>query len=50
MVSPSGEVHGYPGLFVSDGSVIPTAIGFHPAMTIAALSERNAEAVVDSYA
>lgn len=44
VVSPEGEVHGYPGLFVADGSVIPTAIGFHPAMTIAAVSERIAEA------
>ena len=50
VVSPHGEVYGYPGLFISDGSVIPTAIGFHPAMTIAAVSERIAEAVVDSYA
>jgi cholesterol oxidase len=38
-------VHDYPGLFVSDGSVVPTSIGFHPVMTIAALAERSAEAV-----
>jgi len=49
VVSPEGEVHGYPGLFVADGSVIPTSIGFHPVMTIAAVSERIAEAVVASY-
>jgi cholesterol oxidase len=49
VVSPHGEVHGYPGLFVADGSVIPAAIGFHPVMTIAALSERIAEAVDSSY-
>jgi cholesterol oxidase len=49
VVSPRGEVHGYPRLFVADGSVVPTAIGFHPAMTIAALSEHIAEAVVASY-
>jgi cholesterol oxidase len=30
VVSVGGEVHGYPGLYVADGSVIPTAIGFHP--------------------
>jgi len=49
VVSPQGEVHGYPGLFVADGSVIPTSIGFHPVMTISAVSEHIAEAVVNSY-
>jgi cholesterol oxidase len=49
VVSPEGEVHGYPGLFVADGSVIPTSIGFHPVMTISAVSERIAEAVVNSF-
>jgi cholesterol oxidase len=48
VVSPLCEVHGYPGLFVADGSVVPTAIGFHPVMTISALAERTAEAVVAS--
>ncbi len=45
VVSPLGEVHNYPGLFISDGSVIPTSIGFHPAMTISALAERTAESL-----
>jgi cholesterol oxidase len=49
VVSPHGEVHSYPGLFVADGSVIPTSIGFHPVMTISAVSERIADAVVGSY-
>lgn len=49
VVSPEGEVHGYPGLFIADGSVIPTSIGFHPVMTISAVSERIAEAVVNSF-
>lgn len=49
VVSPEGEVHGYPGLFVADGSVIPTSIGFHPVMTISAVSERIADAVVRSF-
>ena len=48
VVSERGEVFGYPGLFVADGSVIPTSIGFHPAMTISAVSERIAEQVVAS--
>jgi cholesterol oxidase len=50
VVSPDGEVYGYPGLYVADGSVIPSSIGFHPAMTISAVSERIAEAVTASFA
>ena len=49
VVAPHGEVHGYPGLFVADGSVIPTAIGFHPVMTIAAMAEHTAESIVASF-
>jgi cholesterol oxidase len=45
VVSPAGEVHGYPDLFVADGSVIPTSIGFHPCMTIAAVAERIADGI-----
>ena len=49
VVSCEGEVHGYPGLYVADGSVIPSSIGFHPCMTISAISEQTAQAVVKSY-
>lgn len=42
VVSVRGEVHGYPGLHVADGSVIPTGIGFHPVMTISAVCEHIA--------
>jgi len=43
VVSPRRAVHGYPGLFVADGSVTPASIGFHSYMTIAAGAERVAE-------
>ncbi|RKH17295.1 GMC family oxidoreductase [Corallococcus sp. CA047B] len=49
VVSKEGEVFNYPGLFVADGSVIPTSIGFHPVMTISAVSERIAEAVAHGF-
>lgn len=50
VVGIDGQIHGHPGLYVSDGSVIPTAIGSHPVMTISAVSEWIAEHVVASFA
>jgi cholesterol oxidase len=49
VVATNGEVFGHPGLFIADGSVIPTSLGFHPVMTISAVSEKIADAVVASY-
>jgi cholesterol oxidase len=49
VVSTRGEVFGYPGLYVADGSVIPTAIGFHPVMTISAMAEYVAEGIARSW-
>jgi cholesterol oxidase len=49
VVSPEGEVFGYPGLYIADGSVVPTSLGFHPCMTIAGIAERTAEAIVSSW-
>ncbi len=43
-----GEAFGYPGLFVADGSLLPTPVGRAPSMTIAALGERVAERVIES--
>lgn len=38
-----GRVFNYPGLFIADGSIVPSALGRNPSFTIAALSERIAE-------
>jgi len=43
VVNPHGEVFNYPGLYVVDGSIVPTSIGPNPSLTIAALAERIAD-------
>jgi cholesterol oxidase len=47
-VDAYGRVHGHPGLHVSDGSIVPTALGVNPSETIAALAERNVEQLVNA--
>jgi cholesterol oxidase len=42
VVNDRGEVWGHPGLYVVDGSMIPTALAVNPSLTIAALAERAA--------
>ena len=46
VVDAFGRVHSYPGLLISDGSIVPTAIGVNPSETIAALAERNVEQLI----
>jgi cholesterol oxidase len=42
VVNHLSEVFGYPGLFVVDGSIFPSALVRNPSHTIAALAERMA--------
>jgi len=44
--STTGEAAVHQGLYVADGSIIPTALGVNPYMTIGALSERVASHIV----
>jgi cholesterol oxidase len=43
VVDSYGEVYGYPGFVIADGSVIPGPVGPNPSFTIAALSDRFAD-------
>jgi cholesterol oxidase len=40
-----GNVHD--GLYVADASIVPTALGVNPFLTISALTERIADALVE---
>jgi cholesterol oxidase len=46
VVDADGRVHGYPGLHVLDGAIIPGAVGVNPSHTIAAVAERCVEAAI----
>jgi len=48
VVDSFGEVFGYPGLFVMDGSIMPGPVGPNPSMTIAAISDRAADHIVEA--
>jgi cholesterol oxidase len=47
VVDDGGKVHGYDGLYVLDGSIVPTALGVNPSKTIAALAERGVERLIE---
>jgi cholesterol oxidase len=46
VVDPTGAVFGYEGLYCFGSSIIPTSLGVNPSLTIAAVAEHNAEALV----
>jgi len=50
VVDDLGRVYGQPGLYVLDGSIVPTSLGVNPSKTIAALAERGAAALVEELA
>jgi enediyne biosynthesis protein E9 len=50
VVDPQGEVHGHPGLFVSDGAAIPSSLAVNTSLTILANAERIAAGIAARYA
>jgi choline dehydrogenase-like flavoprotein len=49
VVDPTGEVYGYPGLYVSDGAAVPGSLAVNTSLTILANAERIAAGLVDRY-
>ena len=47
---PSGEVHGVDGLWIGDGSLLPSAPGANPMISIVALAARVADRLLTSLA
>lgn len=45
--SPTGARPFHNGLYITDGSRIPTALGVNPSLTIAALALRTADKIID---
>ena len=48
VVDAHGRVFGEPGLHVADGSVMPGPVGPNPSLTIAALADRFADAMIEA--
>jgi cholesterol oxidase len=47
VVDSYGQVFGYPGLVIADGSVMPGPVGPNPSNTISALAHRFAERLIE---
>ncbi|HEY4186323.1 MAG TPA: GMC oxidoreductase, partial [Polyangia bacterium] len=43
VVNHRGEVWNYPGLYVTDGASLPSALAVNPSLTIAAIAERASQ-------
>jgi choline dehydrogenase-like flavoprotein len=47
VTDPSGELRELPGAYVADGSLLPTALGVNPMITIVAMARRVARGIAD---
>jgi choline dehydrogenase-like flavoprotein len=48
VIGPDHQAHDTPGLYVVDGSAVPTPLGVNPQVTIMALATRAAEKIADA--
>ena len=48
VVNSYGEVFNYPGFYIADGSVLPGPAGANPSLTIAGLSDRFADRIIEN--
>lgn len=49
VVDPQCQTHDVRGLFVIDGSVMPTSLGVNPQITILSVAEKSAEWIADNF-
>lgn len=49
VVNSKGEMFNYPGLFITDGAVIPSSLAVNPYLTILANAERMTDLIVEDY-
>lgn len=49
VVDSKGEMFNFPGLYITDGSVIPSSLAVNPYLTILANSERMTEIITNNY-
>ena len=47
VVDPAGEVHDLPGLYAADASILPTALGANPMLTIMACARKIARGLAE---
>ncbi len=47
VVGPDGAMHGVPGLYVADGSVVPSSVAVNPQVTIMAMCKRLGQRIAE---
>jgi cholesterol oxidase len=49
IVDANGEAFNYPGIYITDGSAIPSSSGVNVSLTILANSKRITEGIINKY-